>query len=364
MAGGVDMNVFRILADVSHTTSKLILIWAIHSNRSAEGVSLLTQLLYILVFCTRYLDIFVTAPHISYWNFVLKIFYPVSSAYIVYLMMRVYARTRERERAWKLAMWCLGGSLGTAVGVFAFESVVGKWNVGFWHFRPSFLELCWIFSIILESVCVLPQLLLLRQTSVPTVLDSFYLVTLGSYRFFYIVNWIWRSATGGWVSPVSVIFGIIQTLFYIDFAWVYWTRQRVKLRGGGVVDGDDLSKSYLVRRFIGRRGGSQGEDGDGADEEEEEEGLESGVLRHERNWGARGISVSADDTLVEHQGHADRDAQMVDPAHFEDEDEDGGSKAPRNDGAAKRGQANGAVEGTVVGSSAEEWQENTGTFGR
>lgn len=30
-------NVFHILGDVSHTSSKLILIWAIHSNSSAEG---------------------------------------------------------------------------------------------------------------------------------------------------------------------------------------------------------------------------------------------------------------------------------------------------------------------------------------
>ena len=33
----VAMNIFRILGDVSHTVSKCILIWAIHSNRSAEG---------------------------------------------------------------------------------------------------------------------------------------------------------------------------------------------------------------------------------------------------------------------------------------------------------------------------------------
>lgn len=30
-------NVFHTLGDVSHTLSKLILIWAIHSNSSAEG---------------------------------------------------------------------------------------------------------------------------------------------------------------------------------------------------------------------------------------------------------------------------------------------------------------------------------------
>lgn len=38
-----DWNVFRILADVSHTASKCILIWAIHSNRSAEGEYRQTQ---------------------------------------------------------------------------------------------------------------------------------------------------------------------------------------------------------------------------------------------------------------------------------------------------------------------------------
>jgi len=53
-----NMNIFRILGDVSHTASKCILIYQIHHNKSAEGVSLLTQLLYILVFGTRYLDLF------------------------------------------------------------------------------------------------------------------------------------------------------------------------------------------------------------------------------------------------------------------------------------------------------------------
>ena len=108
------MNIFRILADLSHTASKCILIWAIHHNKSAEGVSLLTQLLYILVFGTRYLDLFWVPPWWDWWNTVLKIFYLFSSAYIVWLMMRVYARTREKEYAWKLGTWSLGASLVSA----------------------------------------------------------------------------------------------------------------------------------------------------------------------------------------------------------------------------------------------------------
>ena len=198
----------------------------------------------------------------------------------------------------------------------------------------TYIEIFWTFSIELESVCVLPQLQLLRQTSIPTVLDSYYLVMLGSYRFFYILNWIVRAASKEhYWEPVAFIFGVVQTVLYIDFAWVYYSRQRVKLRGGGVVDSDDLSKSFLVRRFIsGRR--SQDNNDDIAEEDEALAGQESGTIRPSAaaprggggggsNWGARGISVSADNTLDHHHHHTDIDAsEIADPAAFEDETDD------------------------------------------
>lgn len=231
----------------------------------------------------------------------------------------------------------------------------------------------WTFSIELESVCVLPQLLLLRQTTVPTVLDSFYLVTLGSYRFLYLLNWIVRIATEkNFYEPISTIFGAIQTLLYLDFAWVYWTRQRVKLRGGGLVDGDDLSKSFLVRRFIGRPQANE----DAADAEDAAlEGQENGTIhapvpRSGRSWGVRGISVSADDTLPA-DGQDGRDTHdIADPAQFEDDDFDDDADAPLppakdsepahapstpspkselDDASAQEG-----------GNSATEWQSNAG----
>lgn len=214
----------------------------------------------------------------------------------------------------------------------------------------------WTFSIELESVCVLPQLQLLRQTSVPTVLDSYYLVTLGSYRFFYIINWIYRGAAEKYFEPVSFIFGIIQTLLYVDFAWVYYSRQRVKLRGGGVVDSDDLSKSFLVRRFIGGRRSQEGNE-DITDEDEGLANQESGSIRptapaRGTSWGARGISVSADDTLDQH----DRmDAtEIADPAAFEDESDD---DAPVQQDQQKQQQH--ASGKDARDDSAEQWASST-----
>ena len=37
----------------------------------------------------------------------MQIFYTCSSFYIIFLMTSVYARTREREKAWKFGMYCL-----------------------------------------------------------------------------------------------------------------------------------------------------------------------------------------------------------------------------------------------------------------
>jgi len=204
----------------------------------------------------------------------------------------------------------------------------------------------WVFSEMLESVCILPQLILLRQTTVPTVIDSFYLLALGLYRFFYILNWIQRGLDTKDRPPdaVSVIFGIIQVAFYVDFAWVYYTRQRVKLRGGGIVDADDIRQGWLLQRIFGKH----------IDHDDEEShpalgGSSNGRLQAGGNrggsgrakWGARGISVSADDTTLEHEhradgsinidGNVDPDARMKDPdelARALDEDDEDDTLPP------------------------------------
>ena len=194
--------------------------------------------------------------------------------------------------------------------------------------RTTFTEVLWTFSIILESVCVLPQLMLLRQTTVPTVIDSFYLVTLGSYRAFYILNWIYRAFSSSKPDAISVIFGIVQTAFYVDFAWVYWTRQRVKLRGGGVVDADDMRKGWLVNRVMNPNGQVPEEDAEAADTESGATGPQQ--QRKVNRWGARGISISADDTLQDHDkgkvaarsANLEADPMLTEDAFVDDEDDD------------------------------------------
>ncbi|KXX76713.1 ER lumen protein-retaining receptor [Madurella mycetomatis] len=360
-------NFFRMAADLSHITAKCILIFSIHRNRSAEGVSLLTQLFYALVFVTRYTDLF-REPHP--WNYFFKIFYILSSFYTIGIMRFVYPRTREREVAWKLAALILAGCLVISPFVMLIFKSSDDWG---------FLEWLWVFSQVLESVCVLPQLLLLRQTTVPTVITSFYIVFLGAYRALYLVNWIirWLNTNDGGPDPVSVIFGIIQTALYLDFAWVYWTRQRVKLRNGGVVDADDLRRGWLLSRIFGHKNFNQ--DGEINDEESAPALGGAGGIGGRNNgprakWGSRGISISADEGVFDHEEHeqsleehgvtdaVDPDAKMRDPdelARALDEDEDlDAPQTSKKQSSSPYSDAAGGPSGVSGVRSGDEWDDD------
>ncbi|KAJ0108915.1 hypothetical protein J7T55_005458 [Diaporthe amygdali] len=341
-------NLFRIAGDFCHLASKFILMTSIHRNRSAEGVSFITQVLYCVVFLARYTDLFGRGQYV--YNIIFKIFYILSSFYIIGLMQWVFPRTREKELAWKLGAACFFG--GLLLSPFTMLIFQGKdeWSMFYW---------LWNLSYILESVCVLPQLLLLRQTSVPTVIDSYYLLALGLYRGLYVLNWLARELDIQDIKPkpVQIIFGLIQTALYVDFAWVYYTRQRVKLRSGGVVDADDMRRSWLLRRIFGKHVDTQGGRG-GDDDEESAPALGNGRGPKRSAWGRRGISVSADDGVLGGDAEAfseeehgilgadgesvDPDAKMKDPDELalaldDDDDEGGGSSGSSRVPADVRG---------------------------
>lgn len=65
----------------------------------------------------------------SIYNFLFKLFYIGSSLYILFLMLRVYARTREEEREWKVAAIILGGSAVAAPILRMFEGGESGWLI-------------------------------------------------------------------------------------------------------------------------------------------------------------------------------------------------------------------------------------------
>jgi len=202
------MNIFRILADISHLVSILILLHKMRASGSCSGISFKSQALYFFVYVTRYLDIFWTFTD-SAWNTIFKLLYLSSSGYTLHLMLNDYRPTHDPQLDTFRVSYLLGGS-----GVLALLFPI----------KYTLTEILWAFSIWLESVAILPQLFMLQRTGEAETITTHYLFALGAYRALYIPNWIWRYVAEGWLEPRALIAGIVQTVLYSDFFWVYYTK--------------------------------------------------------------------------------------------------------------------------------------------
>ncbi|RPA81795.1 ER lumen protein retaining receptor [Ascobolus immersus RN42] len=202
------MNLFRILGDLSHLVSIFILLQKMRSTRSCAGISLRTQILYLMVYCTRYLDIFWTF-NASLYNSSMKLVFILSTAYTIYLMRTVY-KTALDPQIDTFATYYLVGGAGLLAVLFPYKYTV--------------YEVLWSFSIWLESVAILPQLFMLQRTGEAETITTHYLFALGAYRALYIPNWLYRWFLEGHFDPIATVAGIIQTLLYSDFFYIYYTK--------------------------------------------------------------------------------------------------------------------------------------------
>ncbi|XP_058005873.1 ER lumen protein-retaining receptor isoform X2 [Hevea brasiliensis] len=158
------MNIFRLAGDMTHLASVLVLLLKIHTIKSCAGISLKTQELYAIVFATRYLDIF--TDFISLYNTTMKLIFLGSSFSIVWYMRnhkivnRSYDKAQDTFRHYFLILPCLLLAL-----------VVNE--------KFTFKEVMWTFSIYLEAVAILPQLVLLQRTRNIDNLTGQYVFLLG-----------------------------------------------------------------------------------------------------------------------------------------------------------------------------------------
>jgi ER lumen protein retaining receptor len=97
---------------------------------------------------------------------------------------------------------------------FAISALFGYNAYGY-----NLLECLWLSSIFLESIAILPQLLVLRRYRLVENLTGKFMLCLGSYRVFYIFNWIYRSHTEPGIKHHYAVYiaGIIQACMYLDF---------------------------------------------------------------------------------------------------------------------------------------------------
>ena len=75
------MNIFRLIGDMTHLASFIVLILRLLASKSASGISLKTQELLLMTFLFRYTDLFYI--YRSLYNSTMKLLYIGFSAAIV-----------------------------------------------------------------------------------------------------------------------------------------------------------------------------------------------------------------------------------------------------------------------------------------
>ncbi|KAL1115974.1 hypothetical protein AAG570_005469 [Ranatra chinensis] len=206
------MNIFRLLGDLSHLLAVIILLMKIWKTRSCAGISGKSQVLFAIVYTSRYLDLI--HSFISVYNTVMKVVFLVASYGTVYMMYMKFKATYDHNH-----------------DTFRIEFLVIPAAILSLLINHDFspLEILWTFSIYLESVAILPQLFLVSKTGEAESITSHYLFALGSYRGLYLFNWIYRYYVEDHYDLIAIVAGVVQTVLYCDFFYLYITKGNIQV---------------------------------------------------------------------------------------------------------------------------------------
>ncbi|KAF0760247.1 ER lumen protein-retaining receptor [Aphis craccivora] len=202
-----EMNIFRLSGDLSHLLAILLLLVKIWKTRSCAGISGKSQILFAIVYTTRYLDLFTS--FVSVYNSFMKVVFLTASYGTLYLMFFKFKPTYDHNHDSFRILYLIIPSL-----VLSFI-IVHVYTV---------MEILWTYSIYLEAVAIMPQLFMVSRTGEAETITSHYLFALGSYRALYILNWIYRYYTEDFLDMIVIIAGIVQTILYCDFFYLYITK--------------------------------------------------------------------------------------------------------------------------------------------
>jgi len=216
------MNPLRFAGDMLHLLSVLLLMFKLMRSKNCVGVSCRMQEMYMMVFIFRYLDIL--WKFVSLYNSTMKITYITCTCYLVYMMRYKTPICQTYERSnddFQYEVYLLGPCF--ALGLILTDAY-------------TIPDILWSTSIWLESVAIIPQLVLMQKRQDVENLTSDFVGCMGAYRGFYILNWIYRYFADDYVNWIGWIGGLVQTGLYCDFFYYYakskWYGNKLVLPGG------------------------------------------------------------------------------------------------------------------------------------
>jgi ER lumen protein retaining receptor len=194
-------NIFRYVGDYLHLAGIVILLLTIAKNKSVSGISRSTQFLYFLIFITRYLDLLDHSQTLYLVFF--KLTYIATSIVVLVLFSKLDKTYEKRNDTCNLAVILSVSTIASIV-------LTSEYSV---------LEVLWTFSEFLEGFAMVPQYIFCyREKGQKDWGVNLYIISLGGYRVFYALNWIYKKIKMPHYSDIqSWIAGIIEILLFVDF---------------------------------------------------------------------------------------------------------------------------------------------------
>lgn len=194
-------NMYRYVGDGLHLLGVIVLLLTLVKNRGVTGISRGTQVLRLAVFVTRYLDL-LDHNQIEYLVF-FKLTYIITSVIVLLVFLKCDSSYEKSKDTCSLLVIFLPCT--TAATLLANEHTV--------------LEICWTFSQFLAGFAMVPQYIFCyRDRGAKDWGVSFYVLSLGGYRVFYALNWIYKKVMMPQYYDIhSWIGGALEIIFFIDF---------------------------------------------------------------------------------------------------------------------------------------------------
>lgn len=215
------MNIFRLIGDMCRFFAKVILLRRLISARNSQGISLGTQMLYLIVCLARYNDLLTT--FYSLYNSGMKIVYISFQLSIIYYIRKYDIGDLQDQDTFPY-MKCI--VMPCSILAILTHIVTGVYLDDL--FFRNVQGLLWIFSIYLEALTILPQLSLLKKYRIVENLTANYVFLIGFYRFMYIINWVYRTYHEPSYRHHYGVYaaGMVHVLLHIEFFY-YWAISKV-----------------------------------------------------------------------------------------------------------------------------------------
>jgi len=204
------LNAFHVTGDMIQMSGIAMILHRLLIVGNAQGISRKTQELYLLVYITRYMDtdLFSASSSRTLYVATVRFFCTVSTAVALLLLSRhgcsnAYKTYRSDQDSFPhfkfLMLPCM------AITLLRYWDCLDDLMHGRENPWKEPLDALWAFSIILESVATIPQVLVYqqysrdgetnRQSMSGLLAGGRFAFSMGLYKFFSILNWIFRAYT-------------------------------------------------------------------------------------------------------------------------------------------------------------------------